>query len=137
MYEEFNKKRKYGSFILPLRLFDSLDPLSSVQLARLRLCRKNFSGKNEKLGNLSVNSNVRFVGGGTIVVGVVNVLVGRFITVVGGMAAVASGRMPIADVVSIGRTRAGFLINDKNRCRHKSSGISELSTSNSRNCRNP
>jgi hypothetical protein len=29
------------------------------------------------------------------------------------------------------------LRNDKNKCRHKSSGISELSTSNSRNCRKP
>lgn len=53
----------------------------------------------------------------------------------GGITAVASGRTPITDDASIGMTGGGFLINDKNRCRHKSSGISELSTSNSRNCR--
>lgn len=52
-----------------------------------------------------------------------------------GIAAVASGRTPMVDVESRGRMRAGFLINERNRCRHKSSGTSELSTNTSRNCR--
>jgi hypothetical protein len=53
-----------------------------------------------------------------------------------GKGPVASGRIPIADE-SIGITPGNFLINDKNKCRHKSSGISALSTSKSRNCRKP
>jgi hypothetical protein len=127
-------------FIIPLRAFGSLDPpvlVSSVKLARARFDRKNLSGKSEKPANLSANSNVRLVVVVDVIVvdvdnGPVDIVV---IVVGGGIAAVASGRMAIVGDVSIGMTRAGFLINDKNRCRHKSSGISELSTSNSRNCR--
>jgi len=46
---------------------------------------------------------------------------------------VVIGSMPIVDVVSFDRITGGFLINDKNKCRDKSSGKSELSTSKSRN----
>ncbi|CAF4425207.1 unnamed protein product, partial [Rotaria magnacalcarata] len=59
------------------------------------------------------------------------------VAVVDGIPAVANGRTPIVDDTSFGTTTAGFLMNDKNKCRHRSSGISELSTSNSRNCRKP
>jgi len=41
----------------------------------------------------------------------------------GGIAAVASGRTPIVDDASTGTTIGSFLINDKNRCLHKSSCI--------------
>ncbi len=102
-----------------------------MKFARPRLCRKNFSGKNGKYGNLSVISNVRFVGGDG------NIPADMFVTVVDDIVVVSSGRIPLADGVSIGSTKGGFLRNDKNKCRHKSSGISELSTSNSRNCRKP
>jgi hypothetical protein len=54
-----------------------------------------------------------------------------------GNVAVANGRTLMADDVSMGNRKAGFLINDKNKCRHNSSGMSELSTSKSRNCRKP
>jgi len=53
----------------------------------------------------------------------------------GGIAAVASGRIPIVDDASIGMEGVGFRTNERNKCRHRSSGISELSTSFSRNCR--
>ncbi len=89
--------------------------------------------------NFSVNSNVRLdVVVGAIVVEDNNGLLDMVGVVVGnsGIAGVASGKTPIDNDESTGMTRAGFLINDTNRCRHKSSGISELSTSNSRNCRN-
>lgn len=128
-------------FVLVPRFFASLDilvPVSSLKVARFRFCRKNFSGKNEKLANLSVISSVRvdaIVDGNVAEVdsGVDDMPA----AVVGGIAVVASGRTPTVDEISAGRTRAGFLINDRNKCRHRSSGISELSTSNSRNCRKP
>ena len=50
---------------------------------------------------------------------------------------VASGRTPMADDVSSGTTGGGLLMNDRNKCRHNSSGISALSTSRSKNCRKP
>jgi predicted Rossmann-fold nucleotide-binding protein len=125
--------------ILPLRVLGSLDtllPVSSVKLERPRFGRKNFSEKKEKLDNRSTISDVRLV----VVAVVEDGLADTIAAVVmggggGGMAAVANGRIAIVDDGSTGRIIAGFLINDKNRCRHKSSGISELSTSNSRNCR--
>jgi hypothetical protein len=126
------------TFILPLRVLGSLDtllPVSSVKLERPRFGRKNFSEKKEKLDNRSTISDVRLV----VVAVVEDRLTDTIAAVVmgggGGIAAVANGRIAIADDGSAGRIIAGFLINDKNRCRHKSSGISELSTSNSRNCR--
>jgi len=97
----------------PARVFVSAR-ISSVNF----FCRKNFSGKNEK-----VDAGCGLV----IIVAVVG----------GGNVAVASGRTPIPDDESSGIINEGFLINDKNKCRHKSSGISELSTSKSRNCRKP
>jgi hypothetical protein len=109
-----------------------------VKLETPRFDRKSLSEKNEKLDNLSAISNVRLVVGGAIVVEDDIGLVDMLVVVVGGsgggIAAVASGRTPIVDDISTGMTRAGFLINDKNKC-HKSSGIAELSISNSRNCR--
>jgi hypothetical protein len=98
----------------PARVFVSAR-ISSVNF----FCRENFPGKNEKLD----------AGCGVAVISVVVVVVGNV--------AVASGRTPIAAVESTGIINAGFLINDKNKCRHNSSGISELSTSKSRNCRKP
>jgi hypothetical protein len=63
---------------------------------------------------------------------------GAVVTAVIGNGTVTSGRTPIADDDgSTGTNNAGFLINDKNKCRRKSSGISALSTSKSRNCRKP
>ncbi len=62
---------------------------------------------------------------------------GAVVTAVIGNGTVTSGRTPIADDESTGTNNAGFLINDKNKCRRKSSGISALSTSKSRNCRKP
>jgi hypothetical protein len=106
---------------------------------RPRFDRKSLSERNDKLGNLSAISNVRLnVVGGAIVDEHNNGLLDMVVVVVGsgGIAGVASGKTPILNDVSTGMARAGFLINDTNRCRHKSSGISELSTSNSRNCRN-
>ncbi len=111
-----------------------------MKLARPRFFGKNFSEKSEKRDKRSAISNVRLdvAGNVALVVGVdtgpVDIVVGVVVSG-GGIAAVASGRTPIVDDVSRGKTGAGFLINDKNRCRHKSSGISELSTNNSRNCR--
>lgn len=101
---------------------------SSVALVRPRFDRKNFSGKNEKPDNLSVMSSVRLDVAGVVItedvndgpiVPIVVVVVAVVIVVVaggGGIAAVASGRIPIADDASTGTIRAGFFINDKNRC---------------------
>jgi hypothetical protein len=97
----------------PARVFVSAR-ISSVNF----FGRKNFSGKNEKLDSCCV---------GVVIVAAVVI----------GNVAVASGRIPIVDDESTGTSNEGFLINDKNKCRHKSSGISELSTSKSRNCRKP
>lgn len=129
--------------MIPLRFFASLDvtvPVSSVKLVRPRFCRKNFSGRNEKPGNLSAISNVRF--DAVVETMVVDVDDGpddvvAALVVVAGMPAVASGSTLMVDDVSFGTTTAGFLTKDKNKCRHRSSGTSELSTSNSRNCRKP
>ncbi len=137
-----NKKIRLNDFILPLRAFGSFNPpvlVSSVEVIGARFFGKNLSEKSEKPDNLSAISNVRWVGGDDVAIAadVDNEPLDMVVVAYdgGGMAAVASGRTPIVDGVSTGRTRAGFLINDKNRCRHKSSGTSELSTSNSRNCR--
>jgi hypothetical protein len=128
------EKREIFLF-LPLRAFESLvalPPVSSLRLARF--CRK---GKNEKLDILSAISNARFDVVDVIIDDADNGLDGIVVAVTGGIAGVAIGRTPRAVVGSTGTAGAGFLINDKNRCRHKSSGMSELSTSNSRNCRKP
>jgi hypothetical protein len=124
--------------ILPLRVLGSLDtllPVSSVKLERPRFGRKNFSEKKEKLDNRSTISDVRLVVVAVVEDGLADTIAAVVMGGGGGIAAVANGRIAIADDGSTGRIIAGFLINDKNRCRHKSSGISELSTSNSRNCR--
>jgi hypothetical protein len=77
-----------------------------VEFARPRFGRKNFSGKNEKPDNFSV------VVDAIVDDGPVDIIVAG----TGGIAAVASGRIEIADDVSTGMIRAGFLINDKNKC---------------------
>ena len=59
------------------------------------------------------------------------------VVVVGGIAGVPSGRAPMVELGSNGTAGEGFLINERNKCRHKSSGISELSTKSIRNCLNP
>ena len=137
--------------VLPVRLLFSFVPwvpFSSVKLVGFRLLRKNLSGRNERLGNLSAISNVRLGvdvavedggsrGVAVTFVGDGSVPIDKFGFAVAGIAAVICGRALIGDEASIDRVRAGFLINDRNRCRHKSSGISELSKSNSRNCRKP
>ena len=81
--------------------------------------RKNFSGRNEKLEAGCCGAVVIFTG----------LAVGRV--------AVANGRMPIVDEASADTSKEGFLIKDKNKCRHSSSGISGLSINKSRNCRKP
>ena len=57
--------------------------------------------------------------------------------VVGGIAGVPSGRAPMVELGSKGTLGEGFLMNERNKCRHKSSGISELSTKSIRNCLKP
>lgn len=80
--------------------------------------RKNFSGRKE---------NVEVVSGAVVIV--IGLAVGNV--------AVANGRIPIVDEASGDTNKEGFLIKDKNTCRHKSSGISGLSINKSRNCRKP
>jgi hypothetical protein len=116
---------------------DPLAVFSSVQIGVLRLDRKNLSGRNERPGILSAMSNVRLVAGDATPDGVADALVERFEFIVGGIAGVKRGRAPIVDVVSTGTATGGFLMNERKRCRHRSSGISELSKSTSRNCRKP
>ena len=95
-------------------------PVSSVVFVSARFFGKNRSEKSEKPDNRSAISNVRWAGGGggdapDAATGPVEIIV-LAAEAVGGIAAVASGRTPIVGGVSTGRRRAGFLINDKNRC---------------------
>ena len=131
-YNGFISKTSFSSG-LPVRIFTSL--LSSGRLGGPRFARKN-----EKPEGLSAFSKIRVIAELEANDGLAAELIPvatPAVVVVGGIAGVPRGSAPMVEEMSKGTARAGFLMKDKNKWRHNSSGISELSTNNSKNCRNP